>query len=296
MGPDAPPAAADGEDETIVTVGTSETTVGGLSGVALVCRLCAMVNRAYGYSRLSEHEVEGRLEMGDAGRAANRVLHIASRGGQVVGVCSSTLQAPWTPMGCGHWGLLVVDVDAQGSGVASALVRAAEQRLRAAGRSRVQIEYEYHGDRFSERLYRWCAPPRPRARAPRLSSGRPAPPPAPQVRGQLRLPLPLRPARRPAAVPSLPQVARRARAGRRPCRRTRRRARGRDSRCRALAGRRRHVACDRRDLGVAHRGAVLQAPSPGRRAPLGAAGTDGHDHGHGIMFMRRSRVAVACTG
>lgn len=183
MGPDAPPAAADGEDETIVTVGTSETTVGGLSGVALVCRLCAMVNRAYGYSRLSEHEVEGRLEMGDAGRAANRVLHIASRGGQVVGVCSSTLQAPWTPMGCGHWGLLVVDVDAQGSGVASALVRAAEQRLRAAGRSRVQIEYEYHGDRFSERLYRWCAPPRPRARAPRLSSGRPAPPPPPRYEG-----------------------------------------------------------------------------------------------------------------
>ena len=45
---------------------------------------------------------------------------------------------------------------AQGSGVARALVRAAERRLRDAGLRMVQIEYEYvAGDAFSERLYDW---------------------------------------------------------------------------------------------------------------------------------------------
>jgi GNAT superfamily N-acetyltransferase len=121
-----------------------------------------MANRAYGYPRLSPPEVMQRLGMGDDGKDANRVLHVAFRldpgsGDEIlVGCCSSTRQTPWCPRGCGHWGLLVVDVEAQGTGVASALVRAAEQRLRSHGLQSVQIEYEYtRGDPASERLYAW---------------------------------------------------------------------------------------------------------------------------------------------
>lgn len=149
------PGRANVAGEVTVIVGTSETVIGNLSSAALVQRIVAMVNHAYGYSRLSEYEVAGRLEMGDAGPRANRVLHLASRCGTLVGACSSTVQTPWTPYGCGHWGLLVVAHDARGTSVASALVRAAEQRLRDAGRSSVQIEYEYSGDAFSDRLYGW---------------------------------------------------------------------------------------------------------------------------------------------
>lgn len=105
--------------------------------------LATMVNHSYGYSRVSEHEIAQRLAMGDSLEGANRVLHVATRGGQLVGCCSSTRHTPWTPSGCGHWGLLVVAVEAQGTGVATALVHAAEQRLIEAGLTRVQIEYEY---------------------------------------------------------------------------------------------------------------------------------------------------------
>ena len=74
-------------------------------------------------------------------RGANRVLHLAFREGHLLGCCSSTLQPPWTPWTepltrscgpgrtCGHWGLLSVHPDAQGTGVASALIAAAERRL-----------------------------------------------------------------------------------------------------------------------------------------------------------------------
>ena len=47
-----------------------------------------------------------------------------------------------TPDGCGHWGLLVVANEAQGTGVATALVTAAERRL-AGACTHVQIEYDY---------------------------------------------------------------------------------------------------------------------------------------------------------
>ena len=113
-----------------------------------------MVTRAYGYCRVSNHEVRQRLHMGDS--HPNRVLHLAVREGKLVGCCSSTLQTPWCPSGCGHWGLLSVDPAAQGTGVASALVAAAEQRLYEAGLREVQIEYDYHrGDPQSERLLAW---------------------------------------------------------------------------------------------------------------------------------------------
>ena len=59
-------------------------------------------------------------------------------------------------LGCGHWGMLVVDLANQGTGVASALVVAAEQRLARAGCCAVQIEYEYtHGHAPSQRLMDW---------------------------------------------------------------------------------------------------------------------------------------------
>ena len=91
--------------------------------------LSALVNEAYGYRRVSEWDMQHRLR---AGR--NRVLHVAtSSDGRVVGCCSSTLFAPWCEPGCGHWGLLAVDVKHQGCGVATALVEAAERRLAAEG-------------------------------------------------------------------------------------------------------------------------------------------------------------------
>eukprot|EP00928_Gymnodinium_smaydae_P004048 TRINITY_DN11417_c0_g1_i1.p1 TRINITY_DN11417_c0_g1~~TRINITY_DN11417_c0_g1_i1.p1 ORF type:complete len:247 (+),score=37.25 TRINITY_DN11417_c0_g1_i1:64-804(+) len=136
-----------------VVVGTSELK---RIDPALPERIAELVNRAYGHHRLSRGEAEQRLAMGDAGDRANRVLHMAWRGPALVGCCSSTLQPPWTSRGCGHWGLLSVDPVAQGTGVASALVSAAEQRLLAAGCTSVQIEYEYTaGDAYSERLMSW---------------------------------------------------------------------------------------------------------------------------------------------
>ncbi len=133
-----------------VTVGTSASNTH-----EFCSRVSTMVNAAYGHHRLSSHEVSARLALGD-GAATNRVLHLAWRGGALVGCCSSTLAAPWCPPGCGHWGLLVVDVSAQGTGVGSALVAAAEARLAQAGLPYVQIEYGYTcGDVESERLLAW---------------------------------------------------------------------------------------------------------------------------------------------
>ena len=92
------------------------------------------------------------LEMGDAGPQANRVLHLAFKDRELVGCASSTFSPGWTPDGCGHWGLLAVHPDHQKSGVATALVIAAERRL-ATICGGVQIEYQYtEGDDFSRRL------------------------------------------------------------------------------------------------------------------------------------------------
>ena len=135
--------------ETNVVIGTSEQ-----ASTQFIKKVSKMVNTAYGYNRLSPDEVRYRLAMGDS--PTNRVLHLAWRGDELVGCCSSTRQTPWCPSGCGHWGLLVVAVEAQGTGVASALVAAAEARLTAMGLSQCQIEYEYTcGDPQSERLLAW---------------------------------------------------------------------------------------------------------------------------------------------
>lgn len=152
----ATPNNGGGRSKFRVEVGTSDQATGDFCS-----EVAQMVCRSYGYQRLSAGEVHQRLSMGDAGDRANRVLHLAWRaeeGGEetLVGCCSSTVQTPWCPRGCGHWGLLVVAVEAQGTGVASALVRAAERRLSLAGLGQVQIEYEYTcGEPQSERLYAW---------------------------------------------------------------------------------------------------------------------------------------------
>jgi len=133
-----------------VVVGTSA-----LASDAFCTEVAAMVSRAYGYGRIGAYEVRSRLAMGD-GNCTNRVLHVATRAGMLVGCCSSTLQTPWCPAGCGHWGLLAVDPAAQGTGVASALVAAAEARLSDAGLREVQIEFDFSkGDPQSERLRAW---------------------------------------------------------------------------------------------------------------------------------------------
>eukprot|EP00965_Chrysotila_dentata_P250650 6209572-Pleurochrysis_carterae.AAC.1 len=121
-----------------------------------VREICLLINEAYGHMRVSTSDVKNRLRMGDAGPAANRVLHLAFREGKLVGCCSSTVQPPWTERGCGHWGLLSVDPAVQGTGVASALVAAAESRLADSRCVAIQIEYEFTpGDAYSERLLAW---------------------------------------------------------------------------------------------------------------------------------------------
>ena len=62
---------------------------------------------------------------------------------------------PSTQEGCGHWGLLAVEPSALGTGVASALVAAAEARL-AGACDQIQIEYEYTAEHApSQRLRDW---------------------------------------------------------------------------------------------------------------------------------------------
>lgn len=146
-------AAAVGVEPLTVCIGSSEMA---RQIPGLVESIVTMVNKSYGYPRLDRHDVIDRLEMGDPGSSrANRVLHLAMRGNRVLGCMSSTFNVPWAEDGCGHWGLLVVDVEAQGQGIASTLVANAERRL-AGTCTEIQIEYEYtHGDPFSDRLKGW---------------------------------------------------------------------------------------------------------------------------------------------
>jgi len=126
---------------------------------ATIDRICEIVDAAYSgvgkHKRVDQYDAVDRLEMGDAGPQANRVLHLAYKGQELVGCASSTFSPGWTPDGCGHWGLLAVDPAHQKSGVATALVVAAERRL-ATVCAGVQIEYQYtEGEEFSQRLRDW---------------------------------------------------------------------------------------------------------------------------------------------
>lgn len=140
--------------EIEVIVGTSEHIQ-----QSLIESICRIVDAAYSgvgkHKRLDQYDAVDRLEMGDAGPQANRVLHLAFKDRELVGCASSTFSPGWTPDGCGHWGLLAVHPDHQKSGVATALVIAAERRL-ATICGGVQIEYQYtEGDDFSRRLRDW---------------------------------------------------------------------------------------------------------------------------------------------
>jgi len=152
-----------------VVIGNSEMA----ARRGFVSSIVSMVNKSYGCMRLDEHDVTDRLQMGDPGASsANRVLHLAMLGDRPVGCMSSTFRVPWAENGCGHWGLLVVDSNMQGQGIASAMIVAAERRL-AGACEQIQIEYEYTaGDALSERLLAWyegkcgfqCVSGRPRGR------------------------------------------------------------------------------------------------------------------------------------
>eukprot|EP00434_Breviolum_minutum_P030322 symbB.v1.2.026821.t1/scaffold2709.1/size72633/4 len=144
---------ADGREIKVI-IGTSEHIQ-----EPLIQRICRIVDEAYTkvgkHKRVDRYDAVDRLEMGDAGPQANRVLHLAFKGDELVGCASSTFSPGWTPEGCGHWGLLAVDPSHQNSGVATALVIAAERRL-ATTSAGIQIEYQYtEGDSFSQRLRKW---------------------------------------------------------------------------------------------------------------------------------------------
>lgn len=146
------PASVNTASIVQVVIGTSKMAA---NDDSLAVRIAEVANRANGYQRFSVGEVRSRLAKGDAEPNANRVLHVAYRNGEVVGCCSSTVQVHWGAGG-GHWGALAVDPAAQGTGVASALVAAAEQRLLQHGCTTVSIEYDYSpGDIESERLKGW---------------------------------------------------------------------------------------------------------------------------------------------
>mmetsp|Transcript_16551 Transcript_16551/g.53071 ORF Transcript_16551/g.53071 Transcript_16551/m.53071 type:complete len:367 (-) Transcript_16551:200-1300(-) len=141
-----------------VVIGTSELA---RKHEGLEDRLADMIDRSYravegtGPRMLHQQPVSARLQMGDGGTRANRVLHVAFRDGEAVGCISSSFATLWTETGVGHWGLLVVDPAARGSGVGSALVAAAERRL-AEECHEIRIEYDFFPGRpHSERLRAW---------------------------------------------------------------------------------------------------------------------------------------------
>mmetsp|Transcript_68315 Transcript_68315/g.142801 ORF Transcript_68315/g.142801 Transcript_68315/m.142801 type:complete len:397 (+) Transcript_68315:103-1293(+) len=141
--------------EITVVIGTSEHS----KVPGLIERIIKIVNAAYSsvgkHKRLDRYDAIDRLRMGDAGIRANRVLHLAYIGEELVGCASSTYSTGWMEEGYGHWGLLAVDPAHQGSGAATALVLAAERRL-AMDSEGVGMEYQYTcGDPFSERLLKW---------------------------------------------------------------------------------------------------------------------------------------------
>eukprot|EP00658_Telonema_sp_P-2_P060892 TRINITY_DN4967_c0_g1_i5.p2 TRINITY_DN4967_c0_g1~~TRINITY_DN4967_c0_g1_i5.p2 ORF type:complete len:171 (+),score=28.59 TRINITY_DN4967_c0_g1_i5:149-661(+) len=144
-----------------VRVGTSRD-------VGMAQRITSMVNRAYyesmkehldedqeSYERVDAPEVRQRLAMGDDGPFANRVLLLGFVHDELIGCISSTYQPPWTPDGCGHWGLLVVDLAHQNKRYATALVQAAERRV-AGACNKVQMEFTFTpGNEHDQRMKEW---------------------------------------------------------------------------------------------------------------------------------------------
>ena len=140
----------------VVHIGSSDDM---RADASLPNRISSMVNAAFGTARVDPPEVFSRLTL--EGQAwPNRVLHLAYRGDTLVGCCSSTVQPGWTRKGTGQWGLLTVAAASLRTGVASALVAAAEARLVAAGCNAIAIEYDYTpGKGYSERLRGWYEGP-----------------------------------------------------------------------------------------------------------------------------------------
>lgn len=147
---------ANDRGDILVTVGTSKDAQ---KDPEILDRISDIVEKAYSGAgkrkRVDREDAMDRLEMGDDGVRANRVLHLAWLGDTLAGCASSTFSPGWTPEGCGHWGLLAVDPAFQGRGVATALIMAAEWRLATVSEA-IQIEYQHiEGEAFSERLFQW---------------------------------------------------------------------------------------------------------------------------------------------
>eukprot|EP00930_Biecheleria_cincta_P049377 TRINITY_DN34595_c0_g1_i1.p1 TRINITY_DN34595_c0_g1~~TRINITY_DN34595_c0_g1_i1.p1 ORF type:complete len:278 (-),score=48.18 TRINITY_DN34595_c0_g1_i1:229-1062(-) len=140
--------------EVQVIIGTSKH----IQVPGVVDKITQIVGDAYSAvgkrKYVDREDAMDRLEMGDAGVRANRVLHLAYKNGELCGCASSTFSPGWTPEGCGHWGLLAVDPAHQKCGIATAMVLAAERRL-ATQSEMIKIEYQYAGDDFSNQLLAW---------------------------------------------------------------------------------------------------------------------------------------------
>lgn len=140
--------------EIEVIIGTSKH----IQVPGLVDKITRIVSDAYSgvgkHKNVDHEDAQERLEMGDDGVRANRVLHLAYKNGELCGCASSTFSPGWTPEGCGHWGLLAVDPAHQKCGIATAMVLAAERRLATVSEA-VKIEYQYSGDDFSKKLLAW---------------------------------------------------------------------------------------------------------------------------------------------
>ena len=136
----------DGADDGVrVRIGTS-------ADAPRASEIADMVNMAYGRERTTAWEISSRLRGGDRPRGG-RILHVAERDGRFVGCASST---PEWDASCGQWGFLAVAVTDQRTGVATALVCAAEARLAGHGCRQVQIEYTYRPcSRDGPRLHAW---------------------------------------------------------------------------------------------------------------------------------------------
>lgn len=172
-----PPSTASCTDGVHVRMGRSSDA----ADKSLVADIVAMVNRSYRhayadvlvaehdknpnanegqheartrFTRTSFNEIVLRLQMCSDPHSARKLLLAFDSKRSCLGCCSAT--APYGEPGLGEWGLVCVATQAQGQGIGSLLVAAAEAHCVLRGCDVIQLEYfvaERHG--YSARLRSW---------------------------------------------------------------------------------------------------------------------------------------------